>query len=37
VSIIDRGHIVACGTPAELVTAFAGGNLEDVFLAVTEA
>lgn len=37
VAIIDRGRVVALGTPAELVAAFSGGSLDDVFLAVTEA
>ena len=34
--IMDRGVIIAEGCPDELITTHApGGNLEDVFLAIT--
>jgi ABC-2 type transport system ATP-binding protein len=35
VVIIDRGRVVATGTPSELTRG--GRSLEDVFLAVTAA
>jgi ABC-2 type transport system ATP-binding protein len=35
VAIVDRGRVIALGTPLELVGRVAGRNLEDVFVALT--
>ncbi len=35
VAVLDRGHLVAQGTPAELKRAAGAGSLEEVFLART--
>src|SRR2546426_496639 len=35
VAVLDRGHVVAQGTPAELKRAAGAGSLEEVFLART--
>ncbi len=35
VGIIDNGRLIALGTPAELKEKNGGGNLEDVFIALT--
>ena len=35
VAVIDRGRIMACGTPAALKSAHGAASLEEVFLAVT--
>lgn len=37
VGLLDRGRLVAEGTPAELKALAGGENLDDVFLALTEA
>lgn len=37
VGLLDRGRLVAEGTPAELKTLAGGESLDDVFLALTEA
>ncbi len=36
VAVLDRGHIVAEGRPAELKSAHDAGSLDDVFLRLTE-
>ena len=36
VAVLDRGHIVAEGTPTELKSAHDTGSLDDVFLRLTE-
>src|SRR5437899_12852249 len=35
VAVLDRGHLVAQGTPAELKRAAGAGSLEEAFLART--
>ena len=36
VAVLDRGKVVAEGTPADLKAAYDAGSLEDVFLRLTE-